>query len=303
MTALSLATLAETKHCGIYQSISTGPKLDDQLRISSSPVNLANEVNLQRTKSDCCNLCRSLEPGPSRARYFPRDMLLLTTTAWERLSRAVGVNSNMSRGKYLAREGPGSRLPLSVPDQPWHNISMDFIIGLPLTLRKNDAVFIFVDRLTKCIHLIPTTSTINAEGTAELYVKHVFSAHGLSKSIVCDRAPRFTASFFKVVFDRLGVKLQMSTANHPQTDSLTERVNRVVKDCLRLFVNHRQSNWDEVLSLCQFAINNSYQSSTSESPFCLNSGYHPLTPSSFVDDFKFPTLFVLLYFIAWSGSF
>ena len=49
-------------------------------------------------------------------------------------------------------------------------------------------------------------------------------------------------------------------------------------------VNHRQSNWDEVLSLCQFAINNSYQSSTSESPFCLNSGYHPLTPSSFVDD-------------------
>ena len=26
----------------------------------------------------------SLEPGPSRARYFPRDMLLLTTTARER---------------------------------------------------------------------------------------------------------------------------------------------------------------------------------------------------------------------------
>ena len=25
----------------------------------------------------------SLEPGPSRARYFPRDMLLLTTTARE----------------------------------------------------------------------------------------------------------------------------------------------------------------------------------------------------------------------------
>ena len=51
----------------------------------------------------------SLEPGPSRARYLPRDMLLLTTTAQER-RRAVVVNSNMSRGKYLAREGPGSRL-------------------------------------------------------------------------------------------------------------------------------------------------------------------------------------------------
>ena len=47
----------------------------------------------------------SLEPGPSRARYFPRDMLLLTKTP-----RAVVVNSNMSRGKNLEREGPGSRL-------------------------------------------------------------------------------------------------------------------------------------------------------------------------------------------------
>ena len=75
----------------------------------------------------------------------------------------------------------------------------------------------------------------------------------------------------------------MSTANHPQTDGLTERVNRVVEDCLRSFVNHHQSHWDSLLPLCQFAINNSYQSSTGESPFFLNSGQHPLTPSSLVD--------------------
>ena len=31
----------------------------------------------------------SLEPGPSRARYFPRDMLLLTTTARERAWRLL----------------------------------------------------------------------------------------------------------------------------------------------------------------------------------------------------------------------
>ena len=76
----------------------------------------------------------------------------------------------------------------------------------------------------------------------------------------------------------------MSTSNHPQTDGQTERVNRVVEDCLRSFVNHRQSNWDELLPLCQFAINNSYQSSTCESPFFLNSGHHPLTPSAMIDE-------------------
>lgn len=182
-----------------------------------------------------------------------------------------------------SRNKVGLLQPLPVPDQPWHHISMDFIMGLPRTPRKNDAVFTFVDRLTKYVLLIPTTSTIDAEGAAQLYVNHVFSTHGLSKSIVSDRDPRFTASFFKKVFAQLGVKLQMSTSNHPQTDGLSERVNRVVEDCLRSFVDHRQSNWDELLPLCQFAINNSYQSSTCESPFFLNSGHHPLTPSSFVD--------------------
>ena len=38
------------------------------------------------------------------------------------LSRAVVVNSNMSRGKYLAREGPGSRLRASGFD--FENIRM-----------------------------------------------------------------------------------------------------------------------------------------------------------------------------------
>ena len=206
---------------------------------------------------------------------------------WPHMGRSVKdfVKSCEScKRSKSSRNKVGLLQPLPVPDQPWHNIFMDFIMGLPLTPMKNDAVFTFVDRLTRYVHLIPTTSTIDAEGAAQLYIKHIFSAHGLSKSIVSDRDPRFTASFFKEVFSLLGVKLQMSTSNHPQTDGLTERVNRVLEDCLRSFVNHRQSNWDEFLPLCQFAINNSYQASACESPFFLNSGHHPLTPSSLVDE-------------------
>ena len=63
----------------------------------------------------------------------------------------------------------------------------------------------------------------------------------------------------KEVFSLLGVKLNMSTANHPQTDGMTERVNRIVEDTLRSFVNHRQTNWDELLALYQFSMNNFFQ--------------------------------------------
>ena len=110
-----------------------------------------------------------------------------------------------------------------------------------------------------------------------------FACHSLSKTIVSDRDPRFTSAFFKEVFSVLGVKVQFSTANHPQTDGMTERINRVVEDCLRTLVNHKQSNWDELLPLCQFAINNSDQTSTGESPFFLNTAQHPLIPTSLVD--------------------
>lgn len=173
--------------------------------------------------------------------------------------------------------------PLPVPERPWHDISMDFIMGLPLTCRGHSAILTFVDRLTKYVHLIPTTVNVDAQETARLYVNNIFASHGLSKTIVCDRDPRFTSAFFKEVFSTLGVSLKMSTANHPQTDGMTERINRIVEDTLRAFVNHRQNNWDELLPVCEFAINNSDQASTGETPFYLNHGLHPLTPSSFLN--------------------
>ena len=86
---------------------------------------------------------------------------------------------------------------LPIPDQPWKDISMDFIMGLPLTPRGYDAIYTFVDRLTKCVHLLPTHSTIDARGSAELYIQNVFRLHGLSSTIISDRDPRFTANFFK----------------------------------------------------------------------------------------------------------
>ena len=159
---------------------------------------------------------------------------------------------------------------------------MDFIRGLPNTERQHDAIFTFADRLTKYAHVIPTKPTIDAEGAARLYVNNLFAYRDLSKSIVSDRDPRFTSAFFKEVFSLLGVKLNMSTANHPETYRLTKRVNRIVEDTLRYFLNHRQTNWDELLALRQFSMKNSFSASTEDTPFYLTVGQHPVTPCTLV---------------------
>ena len=149
-------------------------------------------------------------------------------------------------------------------------------MGLPQTPNGYNAIYTFVDRLTKAVHLVPTVSSIDAKGSASLYIQNVFRLHGLSDSIVGDRDPRFTASSFQEVFDQLGTKLALSTAKHPQTDGSTERMNRLIEDILRAFVNHKQDNWDTLLPLCEFAINSSQQASTGNTPLFLDKFVSPL---------------------------
>ena len=156
---------------------------------------------------------------------------------------------------------------------------MYFIVGLPKTYQGFGAIYTFVDRLTKSVHLVPTTSGINAKDAANLYIQNVFRLHGLSTAIVCDRDPKFTSTFFREVFHQLGTNLLFSTGNHPQTDGQTERMKKVVEDIPCAFTNHKQDKWDRLLPFCQFAINSSYQSSTCNTAFILSYGFNLQSPS------------------------
>ncbi|XP_038896650.1 uncharacterized protein LOC120084912 [Benincasa hispida] len=78
-------------------------------------------------------------------------------------------------------------------------------------------------------------------------------------SIVSDRDPRFTSSFWKSLQAALGTRFNFSTAFHPQTDGQTERLNQILKDMLRACALEFVGSWDFHLHLIEFAYNNSYQ--------------------------------------------
>ena len=71
----------------------------------------------------------------------------------------------------------------------------------------------------------------------------------------------------------------MSTAFHPQTDGQTERMNRVLEEMLRSFGGQSMKTWDLHLPMCESAINNAFNESIRNTPFFLNYGRHPRTPS------------------------
>jgi hypothetical protein len=57
-------------------------------------------------------------------------------------------------------------------------------VGLPLTARKKDSIWVIVDRLTKTAHFIVVHTTYSVQDYAELYIDQIVRLHGIPKTIV-----------------------------------------------------------------------------------------------------------------------
>jgi hypothetical protein len=77
--------------------------------------------------------------------------------------------------------------PLSIPDWKWDDISMDFIMGLPLTARKFNSIWVIVHRLTKSAHFIPVNTNYNVQKYAEIYIARMLCLHGVLKTIISNQ--------------------------------------------------------------------------------------------------------------------
>ncbi|KAA0040470.1 pol protein [Cucumis melo var. makuwa] len=166
------------------------------------------------------------------------------------------------------RQKPAGLLqPLSIPEWKWENVSMDFITGLPRTLRGFTVIWVVVDRLTKSAHFVSGKSTYTASKWAQLYMSEIVRLHGVPVSIVFDRDARFTSKFWKGLQTVMGTRLDFSTAFHPQTDGQTERLNQVLEDMLRVCALEFPGSWDSHLHLMEFAYNNNYQATIGMAPF------------------------------------
>jgi hypothetical protein len=128
---------------------------------------------------------------------------------------------------------------------------------------------------TKASIFIPCNEEINAEGTAALYIKHVFAHFGLPRKVISDRDPRFILKFMQEVCKITGIERNPSTAYHPRTDGQSERSNQWVETAIRFISDHHQTNWAPYLPIAQFAHNNWPSDTTQKSPFFLLMGYNP----------------------------
>ncbi|PNX73284.1 retrotransposon-related protein, partial [Trifolium pratense] len=171
------------------------------------------------------------------------------------------------KSKVEHQKPSGLLQPMFVPEWKWDSISMDFVSGLPKTVKGNDCIWVIVDRLTKSAHFIAFKTGTLIPKLAEIYVDQIVRLHGIPSSIVSDRDPRFTSRFWESLQEAVGTKLRMSSAYHPQTDGQSERTIQSLEDLLRACVLEHGGNWDSWLSLIEFTYNNSFHSSIGMAPF------------------------------------
>jgi hypothetical protein len=99
----------------------------------------------------------------------------------------------------------------------------------------------------------------------------------------------FTTELLRI----MGIKRNVSTAYHPQTDGQTERLNQEIHQYLHVFINYHMDDWVEWMPMAVFAYNTKQSSSLGTSPFYMakgrksNQGTEPRRPTTARDAKQF----------------
>src|SRR5882724_8226727 len=119
---------------------------------------------------------------------------------------------------------------------------MDFIEGLPLSDR-HDTILVVVCHLTKMALFIHTFHDFY-EDLSHIFLSQVFAIHGTLTDIVSDQGKHFILLFWWFLCQLLGIKANLSTAYHAETNGQTKWVNQILEQYLRVYINYQQDDWE-----------------------------------------------------------
>ncbi|MBW0534395.1 hypothetical protein O181_074110 [Austropuccinia psidii MF-1] len=174
------------------------------------------------------------------------------------------------------------------PRRPWEIIHMDWVTGLPPgDDRSYNAFLVIVDRFSKTPIFLPCHKDDTAMNTALLIWNRVISWTGIFTNIISDRDPKLFSALWTNLQQLFGTKLSFSTAYHPQTDGLAERIIKTLEDMVRRFCAYGLEFKDcdgfthdlcTLLPELEFAYKTSIHASTNQTHAILEKGWNPKSP-------------------------
>ncbi|UYV66897.1 hypothetical protein LAZ67_4003261 [Cordylochernes scorpioides] len=170
--------------------------------------------------------------------------------------------------------------PIPPANFPFERIGIDFVGPLPSTKNRKKWIIVLSDYYTRYAET-RAVSEATVKEVSKFLVEDIFLRHGAPQYLISDRGSQFTSNLMKEVMKTCKIKHCFTTSYHPQTNGLTERLNRTLINMLSMYVNTDQKNWDEILPFITHAYNTTIQETTGYSPFFLMFGREP---TSLLDD-------------------
>ena len=121
--------------------------------------------------------------------------------------------------------------PLPVPQRRFSHIHVDLVGPLPSS-KGYTHLFTIMDRTTRWMEAVPLASTAAADCSAALLHGWI-SRFGVPAVITSDRGPQFTSALWTSLCSTLHITHSSTTAFHPQSNGMVERLHRRLKDALR----------------------------------------------------------------------
>jgi hypothetical protein len=124
-----------------------------------------------------------------------------------------------------------------------------------------------LDLFSKVAHFILLSLPYMTTTVARTFFDIMVRLHGIPNSIVFDHDLVFTSNFWYELFSLAGMKLNLSSAFHPQSDGKAKATNKIIWMYLRCLTGDRSRDWLQWLSWTEFCYNSAFQSVLRTSPF------------------------------------
>ncbi|MBW0572750.1 hypothetical protein O181_112465 [Austropuccinia psidii MF-1] len=165
----------------------------------------------------------------------------VASTAWcpkweQELSEYINTCERFQKENRKHGKKYGLLQHIEEPNHPWETINMDWVTVLvPGGKEKFHAFLIIVGRFRKSVRCLPCHKKDTERNAALLFWNNIISTCGIPKIIISDRDPKLTSEFWTNLYEILGTQLAFSTAYHPHTDDLAERMIQTMEYIIRRF--------------------------------------------------------------------
>ena len=146
-------------------------------------------------------------------------------TAW------VGDCQQCARSKVV-RQPTAALQAIPIPTQRFSHIHVDIVGPMETSREGYRSIITFIDRTTRWLEAVPVAAA-DTDAVVDALIGQWVARFGVPATLTSDQGSQFTSSIWAALCSKLQTTHINTTAYHPQSNGMVERVHRQLKEGLK----------------------------------------------------------------------